>query len=211
MILLSSYIKKYDDKSWVTFFSVKDTIMHMGRAFQLSAVLVAVATASGCAGLDSYDSGPNYRNVSEMKVELPFENTIPDRYSKYGRDVSPRVKFGDVPEGTESIALIMDDPDAPGQTWVHWVVWNIPVNSSLPEGLPEDPELENGARQGENDFGDIGYGGPKPPSGTHTYRFKVYALETVLDLQAGASKRELESAMEGHLLAQGMAEADYTR
>ena len=103
-----------------------------------------------------------------------------------------------------SFALIMDDPDAPAGTWVHWVLWNLPANAqALPEGVPRREQLENGARQGRNSFHKGGYNGPCPPAGaTHRYFFRLYALDGKLDLAAGASRAQLDEAMKGHMLAQ---------
>ena len=129
---------------------------------------------------------------------------IPSKYSCEGPDVSPDLAWSDLPGGTRSLSLIMDDPDAPVGTWVHWVLYDLPATShELAEGIPTHEQLPNGARQGRNDFGRIGYGGPCPPPGApHRYVFKLYALDAPSGLEAGASKADLESAMEGHVLAQ---------
>ena len=140
------------------------------------------------------------------------EDMIPAKYTDDGQDISPQIAWTGAPDETKSFALIADDPDAPGKTWVHWVVWNIPAEvTSLDEDVPADQELPNGAQQGKTDFGRIGYGGPAPPSGTHRYYFKVYALDTTLDLPAGATKPDLEKAMDGHILAQGELMGKYRR
>lgn len=137
---------------------------------------------------------------------------IPSRYTADGDDISPPLQWEGLPEGTKSVAIINDDPDAPMGTWVHWLVWNIPPTvSSLAEDRPADEQWPDGTRQGTTDFGRIGYGGPAPPSGTHRYFFKVYALDTMLDLPAGATKPQLEKAMEGHILAQGQLVGKYSR
>ena len=143
-----------------------------------------------------------------------FENggLIPSRYTCDGEDISPPLQWEQVPEGTMSIALICDDPDAPMGTFVHWVLFNLPAGAKeLAEDVPTDKTLPNGARQGITDFGRIGYGGPCPPSGTHRYFFKIYALDAELTLKAGAGKRELLKAMEGHVLAQGQLIGKYKR
>lgn len=165
---------------------------------------------------DNYKSGDNNQNVSEMKIVLPFGDVIPNEYTKYGEDLSPRVEFEEVPEEAETIALVMDDPDAQdvaGKIWVHWTIWNIPANESIPQNVSITPRVEEveGALQGENDFGDIGYGGPKPPSGTHSYRFRAYALDSELDLNSGATRSELLDAIEGKVVAKDKVEADYTK
>jgi len=137
---------------------------------------------------------------------------IPSKYTCDGADVSPALAWDGIPEGTKSIALISDDPDAPVGTWVHWVLWNLPPDAKgLPEQVPTDPELPDRARQGINDFGRAGYGGPCPPGGTHRYYFKVYALDTMLNLPSGTRKANLVAAMDGHVLAQGQLMGKYSR
>ena len=137
---------------------------------------------------------------------------IPPRYTCDGEDVSPPLGWGDPPPGTQSLALICDDPDAPAGTWVHWVLYNLPAGTrSLPAAIPADADPPNGGRHGENSGRRVGYGGPCPPSGTHRYFFKLYALDAALDLTAGASKEQLLQAMEGHVLAQTEFMGTYTR
>ncbi len=137
---------------------------------------------------------------------------IPAEYTCDGRNVSPPLSWKGIPENAKSIALIMDDPDAPMGTWVHWVLFNIPSNTEkLPKGIPKNPTLGDGSRQGMTSFGRPGYGGPCPPSGMHRYYFKIYALDTMLDLQTNATKREVENAMKGHVLAQGELMGRYAR
>ena len=137
---------------------------------------------------------------------------IPPKYTCDGDDVSPPLQWENVPEGTKSIALISDDPDAPMGTWVHWVLFNLPADTTeLPENIPPDENLPNGARQGTNDFRRIGYGGPCPPGGKHRYFFKIYALDNLPDLQAGASKSDLLKAMQGHIIGEGQIIGRYKR
>lgn len=137
---------------------------------------------------------------------------IPPKYTCDGADISPPLNWEDVPEGTKSIALICDDPDAPAGTWVHWVLFNLPAETrELAENIPPDRTLPNGARQGTSDFGRIGYGGPCPPSGTHRYFFKIYALDAQIDLADGADKAQLLKAIEGHILDQGQLIGKYKR
>lgn len=137
---------------------------------------------------------------------------IPRKYTCDGADVSPPLAWTGVPEGAKTISLISDDPDAPMGTWVHWVLFNLPAaEKGLPEAVPPDKELKNGAKQGRNDFRRIGYGGPCPPGGTHRYFFKLYALDAILNLPAGATKAELLKAMEGHILAHGQLMGKYRR
>jgi len=131
-------------------------------------------------------------------------SSIPKRFTCDGPDVSPALSWGDPPAGTKSLAIIADDPDAPAGTWVHWVLYDLPADTrKLPEGVAKDRELPNGALQGRNDFGKIGYNGPCPPRGSeHRYFFKLYALDSRTGLKAGATKSELERTMKGHILSQ---------
>ena len=127
---------------------------------------------------------------------------IPALYSCKGRDISPALSWSDAPAGTRSLALILDDPDAPGGTWVHWVIYNIPASAGgLQEAAPIQAQLADGSLNGINSWGKLGYGGPCPPSGTHRYFFKLYALDTMLSLPSGANKQNLLSAMMNHILA----------
>lgn len=130
--------------------------------------------------------------------------TIPARYTCDGANLSPALSWKDAPAGTQALALIADDPDASAGTWTHWLLWNLPPQATLlPEGVPPAETLANAARQGRNDFRRLGYGGPCPPPGkAHRYFFRLYALDTRLELKPGAARRDLEHAMEGHVLAQ---------
>lgn len=137
---------------------------------------------------------------------------IPRKYSGEGDDISPPLSWSGTPENAKSLALISDDPDAPMGAWVHWVLFNIPAaEKGLEEKIPNQDRLENGAKHGTNDFHRLGYGGPCPPSGVHRYYFKLYALDTVLNLRPGITKKELENAMKGHILAQGQLMGKYKR
>jgi Raf kinase inhibitor-like YbhB/YbcL family protein len=135
---------------------------------------------------------------------FPNGGAIPKKYTCDGADLSPALSWDDAPAGTESLALIVDDPDAPMGTWTHWLIWNIPAKATLlPEDTPKMNLLDNGARQGGNDFKRIGYGGPCPPPGKpHRYFFKLYALDARLEVKAGAVRSELEPALKPHVLAQ---------
>jgi hypothetical protein len=137
---------------------------------------------------------------------------IPATYTCDGADTSPPLTWSDPPAGTKSFALIMDDPDAPVGIWVHWVIWNIPgTTRALEENVPKTASLPNGARQGTNDFKRLGYGGPCPPSGTHRYFFKLYALGASLSLSPETTKSVLEDSMRPHILAQTELIGKYTR
>jgi len=131
-------------------------------------------------------------------------DSLPKKFTCDGPDVSPPLSWTDPPAKTKSFAIIADDPDAPGGTWVHWLIYDLPADiRKLPEGLAKNPRLPNGALQGRNDFGKTGYNGPCPPRGSpHRYFFKLFALDSQAGLKSGASKAELERAMNGHVLAQ---------
>jgi Raf kinase inhibitor-like YbhB/YbcL family protein len=138
---------------------------------------------------------------------------IPERHTCDGENLSPPLKWSGVPLGARSLALVMDDPDAPVGTWVHWVLYDLSTSSTdLPEGLPKGQYVPGGAKQGLNDFKHLGYGGPCPPGGkAHRYFFKLYALDQILDLKPGATKKEVERAIENHTLAQGQLMGTYKR
>lgn len=139
---------------------------------------------------------------------------IPDVNARDGADASPALSWSGVPEGTQSLALICDDPDAPRGTWVHWVYFDLPASrSSLPEGVPKGEKPEPGGVQGKNDFGDLGWGGPQPPRGhgVHHYEFRLAALDTLLRLPPGSTKAQVESAMRGHVLALAKTMGTYRR
>lgn len=139
-------------------------------------------------------------------------SAIPKQYSCDGEDISPPLAWQDVPAGAESFVLIADDPDAPGGTWVHWVIYDIPERArELQENYPKQEVDSDGSRQGINDFKKIGYGGPCPPGGTHRYFFKLYALDTTLDAEAGLSKAEILERMENHVLDEAQLMGTYSR
>jgi Raf kinase inhibitor-like YbhB/YbcL family protein len=140
--------------------------------------------------------------------------TIPAQYTCDGDNVSPPLRWGRLPKDSQSLALICEDPDAPSGTFVHWLIFNLPpIVSDLPEAMPTYQDLEEtGAIQGRNDFNNIGYDGPCPPPGNpHRYYFRLYALDTKLELTAGAKKREFMHALEGHILGEGHLMGTYQR
>ncbi|YAG12942.1 YbhB/YbcL family Raf kinase inhibitor-like protein [Nostoc sp. DSM 114161] len=155
--------------------------------------------------INSSNSNQSRKEVKTMKLESGVFNPnelIPVKYTCDGQDISPPLLWEEIPIGTQSIALVVDDPDAPGRTFVHWVVYDIPNTiRQLPEHTPTVKTLPNGGIQGKNDFGNFGYGGPCPPSGIHHYFFKLYALDKSLGLPAGATKNQILVAMESHVLA----------
>ena len=139
--------------------------------------------------------------------------SIPKEYSCDGSDTSVPLKWKGAPQGTKSFAMIADDPDAPRGTWVHWVLYDLPeAVQELPEGIGQVETLQNGAKQGKNDFGKVGYGGPCPPSGpAHRYYFKLYALDQMTSLRPKATKQQLLDAIKGHVLAQTELMGTYKR
>ncbi len=175
--------------------------------------LVIVALAVGVLSLAAAPSRaeePSTRSPAMIKVTSPVfseGSMIPAKYTADGADVNPPLLMENVPENARSLVLIMEDPDAPVGTWTHWLVWNIsPKTREIAENRVPDK-----AFLGTNDFGRKPYGGPAPPSGTHRYFFRVYALDVVLNLPAGARRNGLEQAMRGHLVAEGALMGKYSR
>ena len=135
---------------------------------------------------------------------------IPVKYTCDGDDFSPPLAWSDVPASAKTLALICDDPDAPAGTWVHWVALNLPPTpGGLPEGIKAEKQLSGGGIQGTNSWRRIGYGGPCPPSGTHRYYFKLYALDVTLTLSNSATARDIQAAIKGHVLAEGQLMGRY--
>lgn len=191
------------------------------------AALLACGLASGCGSrvAPTPSPAPAVADTAEPAGEegpsTPFEVTstafdaqasIPATYTCDGEDISPPLSWSDPPQGTQSFALICDDPDAPSGTWVHWMLFNIPADRrSLPENIRAQDELSDGSLHGRNSWGRRDYGGPCPPSGTHRYVFTLYALDTELPLEAGATKGSVLEAIEGHTLAQAELVGTYSR
>lgn len=176
------------------------------RPLLLSSLLLFLAFALACP-----EAFPQPLEKEGKKVEIQVTSAafkeggmIPAKYTCKGANISPPLKIESVPEEAKSLALISDDPDAPVGTWVHWVLFDLPPDTKeLVENIPPEKTLKNGAIHGTNDFRKLGYGGPCPPSGTHRYFFKVYALDKKLGLKVGATKKEVEEAMKGHVLREG--------
>lgn len=186
-------------------------------------LLILAACAAACAS-PAQDVSPADLQTTNGQTEeavMSFTLTspaftngaaIPPEYSCRGRDISPALAWSEPPAGTQSFALIMDDPDAPMGTWVHWVIFNIPASSrGLSEAVPTDPQLSDGSLQGRTSAGSNGYHGPCPPSGTHRYFFKLYALDTTLALSSKADKKDVLAAMEGHILASAELMGTFSR
>lgn len=150
------------------------------------------------------DENMNIHNIKVFSSAFAANGSIPIKYTCNGTNVNPPLEFEGIPEEAESLVLIVDDPDAPMKTFTHWIVWNIePVAKIEEDSIP--------GVEGMNDFKKIGYGGPCPPSGTHRYFFRVYALDRQLDLKAGAGRKDLEKGMIGHIIAEGELMGKYSK
>jgi len=173
--------------------------------------------------LQSCDRSPNqtisHPSPLSVRITMKLESNafttkglIPAQYTCDGQNISPPLSWDAPPTGTQSLALIIDDPDAPGGIFTHWVLYNLPSETrQLSPAVPTQAALGNGVLQGKNDFGNLGYGGPCPPRGTHRYFFKLYALDQPLKLASGATKEQLVTAMDGHILAAAELIGSYTR
>jgi len=179
------------------------------RPTTLAFATFALAVAALVAPLTAH-GGP------AMEITSPAfapNGEIPAAHTCEGADRAPALTFANVPPGAKSLALIVDDPDAPAGTWVHWVMWNIPAATHLlPENVPKSGQLNSGAIQGRNDFGKTGYNGPCPPPGkTHRYYFRLYALDVKLTLQPGVTRQEVDAAMKGHIIGKAEHMGTYRR
>ena len=188
----------------------------------LAATLSAALLLPGCPnsgdGRNSADQAQERNTTMEWKItSTAFKDgeRIPDRFTCKGPDVSPELTWTTPPAGAKELVLIMDDPDAPIGTWTHWIIYNLPPETTgLPENVAKDTSLpsQSGARQGVTDFRRTGYGGPCPPPGKpHRYFFKLYALDKKLDLKPGASLGETSSALKGHILAETRLMGTFSR
>jgi Raf kinase inhibitor-like YbhB/YbcL family protein len=148
--------------------------------------------------VSNFSSQTLNKKETKMQLKTVFANNeeIPSIYTCDGKDLAPKLTISDVPANAKSLVLIVDDPDAPMKTWVHWILYNIPVST-----IKIDAEnLSSEIKQGMTDFKRTGWGGPCPPSGTHRYFFKLYAIDKILDINQGASKSEIEKEIEGHII-----------
>ena len=191
--------------------------MRNSSLVMICAVLMLVFLS--CGNRQPKAQPPATNAPKEEKPEIKLTSTafkegqpIPRTYTCDGVNVSPPLEWSGVPKTAKTLSIICDDPDASPDTWVHWVLYNLPAdNIGIVESMPATEKLLAGGFQGTNDFEKIGYGGPCPPSGTHHYFFKIYALDGELSLKAGATKAELVKAMEGHILLQGQLMGTYKR
>lgn len=177
----------------------------VGQLISLRIIILLV----GCKGQGATLSKEGDVDMAIQITSSAFKegDRIPRLYSCDDKNISPPISWTGVPSNTVTLAIIMDDPDTPSGTWVHWVLYNLPPDlTSLEQGF------SGKGTAGKNDFNRMGYGGPCPPKGsTHRYYIKIYALDTLLDLKAGASKAQVESLMRGHILAQGQLMGKYRR
>jgi Raf kinase inhibitor-like YbhB/YbcL family protein len=182
---------------------------------KISLFLISIGILSVCVCAKDADVKKGATKMDSLTItSTAFKHMqpIPPQYTCDGADRSPPLSWSALPPAAKSIALICDDPDAPAGTWVHWVVYDLPPTAdSLQENIPKIDTVPGGGKQGKNDFHRIGWNGPCPPGGTHRYFFKMYALDTMLNLPAGKTKSEIEKAMKGHILAQGQLMGTYAR
>jgi len=178
---------------------------------------LGVAVLGGCLGDEDGIEGGGDAGISLRSSAFDAEASIPTKYTCEGEDVSPPLRILEAPDGAESLALVLDDPDAPTEDpFVHWLIWNVPPGTAeMPEGVAREERVEvlGDAHQGTNDFDDVGYRGPCPPEGddAHTYRFMLRALETELDLEAGARRSALEGAIAGSVVDETTLTGTYQR
>jgi Raf kinase inhibitor-like YbhB/YbcL family protein len=186
-------------------------------------VIVLASIAAGCARKDNAaTTGPSSAlggdpPLTVTSASFPPSGPIPTKYTCEGSDTSPALAWSDAPSATKSLAVIVDDPDAPDpaapkEVFVHWVLYDVPATAKqLPEGVKSAANVRGGARDGKNDYGKAGWSGPCPPKGRHRYFFRVYALDTVLPDLGLPTKAELEKAMSGHVIAKGEVVGTYEK
>jgi len=184
--------------------------------WRMLALLGGLILLAGCAGAGAPAPTPTVgAKATGMTLTSPAfveGGPIPAQYTCNGADISPPLAWSGVPAGTRSLALICDDPDAPIGSWVHWVLFDLPPSlNGLPEGVPARPSLEGGGVHGTNSWRRIGYGGPCPPGGTHRYFFKLYALDRTLGLGNNATAKDVQAAMQGHVLGEAQLMGRYGR
>jgi Raf kinase inhibitor-like YbhB/YbcL family protein len=195
--------------------SAASRLNHLRSIAKLAAMVLVLGPVGGSTVSQSHPSTGG-RSLMALVLKSPaFAHgaEIPKKHSCEAADVSPALEWGGSPARTISFALIMDDPDAPAGTWVHWVLWNLPASAhELSEAVAKQDQLDDGTRQGRNSFRKIGYNGPCPPPGKpHRYFFRLYALDEKLDLAPGANSSDLQEAMKGHIIIQAEYMGTYRR
>ena len=189
-------------------------IPHAGfSSLKATAFLLSLCAVTGCHGAPLPQLGAGSPSIQLTAGSFNNNGRIPASFTCDGANTSPPLTWSSPPAATKSFALILDDPDAPMGSFVHWVIYNLPATDrSLPAAVPKQGQLSDGARQGRNDFGETGYGGPCPPGHSeHHYRFVLYAADAVLSLPAGATKQQVEDALKGHIVARGVLVGRYSR
>jgi Raf kinase inhibitor-like YbhB/YbcL family protein len=188
----------------------------MDKSFRVGLVtLLLLAILCACQG-QPLEEQAQEQIGGTLQIEsdaIKAGGTIPQQYTCDGEDLSPPLSWSEPPAGTQSLVLVCVDPDAPAGTWDHWLLFNIPAGTrSLPEGISADPVVEGLGTHGSNSWQRLGYGGPCPPQGAaHRYIFKLYALDTSLEIDPGASRKDVEKIMQGHILAEGQLLGSYGR
>jgi Raf kinase inhibitor-like YbhB/YbcL family protein len=188
------------------------------RLMMAAGLILITLLSLSCKGSPPPKAAADQKGAAGMEMKITSAAfidgaRIPKKYSCEGQDISPPLNWTGVPQNAKSLALICDDPDAPAGIWTHWVLWNMPPSTpSLPEGVPTDAMLPGGIKQGQNSWPTTGYKGPCPPPGkAHGYQFKLFALDSELNLPDKADKAALETAMKGHILAQARIIGTYGR
>jgi Raf kinase inhibitor-like YbhB/YbcL family protein len=206
---------------------LRPLLTRAASAVAMAASLIVLIMSSGCWRTDPLPAeDPNRPKVELRSSAFTEGGMIPGTFTCDGSDTSPPLEWSGVPKSARSLTLICDDPDAPMGTWSHWVVVNLPpeakalkkavppeqtISPAFVEGLESSDETVVPTTQGQNDFGKLGYGGPCPPSGTHRYFFRLYALDTRLDLPSKATRADVLKAVAGHILAEGRLIGKYAR
>lgn len=184
----------------------------INRSGLLLVLTTWLLSLSSCSSADTLELPDGAIRMILSSPELMPGKPISSQFTCDDKNISPALEWSPIPENTKSIVLIMDDPDAPGGTWDHWVVFNIPPeNIGIPENFTADTEKSLTCIQGKNSWNKNEYGGPCPPGGTHRYIFRVYALDTILSLTASSNKTEVETAIKGHISGGGSLQGSYTR
>jgi Raf kinase inhibitor-like YbhB/YbcL family protein len=187
-----------------------DNMIRKGILEIVAGCALALSAPMGCGGHATLGEGKPAMELTSPGIR---DGEVQKKFTCDGGDVSPELSWSAPPAGTKSFALLMIDPDAPVGEFVHWVLYDVPADKrGLPEAVPKDPQLTDGSLQGKNDFGKAGYGGPCPPGHSpHRYFFNLYALDMKLNLPGGATRKQVESAMKGHILAKGEVIGRYHR
>lgn len=189
----------------------KNTLLGLGTS-----LLLLVIFASGCTQQNNQTTGQSDNQSGGFQITSTAfvqGGQIPPKYTTNGDNISPPMAWSSAPQKTKSFTITCEDPDASGfggGAFFHWIIFDIPGNvTQLAEGITNQRTLDNGAKQGTNDLGTIGYTGPSPPSGTHRYSFKIYAIDVMLNLEPGATKQQVNKAMQGHILGQTQITGKY--